>query len=421
MSDVDVVVIGAGLAGLGAATALRAAGRSALVLEASGRIGGRAWTTYPAELGGVWFDMGAVWLHNAETNPLVPIARAAGETLLRSDELRVERTFVGTREATAEEYADYAGAWQRFEDRAAAILRTRDDVPMAEVARSMPDDPWAVTVETWEGPIICVASADEFSLRDWLRNVLSGSNLVPDGGIGAFVARRLGDGLDIRLSTPVTRVSWGGAGVSVETASGAVTARSAIVTVSTGVLAAGAIVFDPPLPVATQAAIDALPMGLAMKVALRANGPDRLGLPLHCSVDRQVKRSGDPTMGFQCWPYKRDYVQGWVGGPVAWELARAGDAAAVDFALGQLRALFGGRVDRVFAGGQRLVTRWDADPFVRGAYSFVRPGDADARMAFAQPLADGHLLFAGEACHDGMAGTVAGAWISGQDAARIAA
>ena len=111
MSDVDVVVIGAGCAGLGAATALREAGRSALVLEASDRIGGRAWTTHPAELGGVWFDMGAVWLHNAETNPLVPIARAAGETLLRSDELRVERTFVGTREATAEEYADYAGAW----------------------------------------------------------------------------------------------------------------------------------------------------------------------------------------------------------------------------------------------------------------------------------------------------------------------
>ena len=66
MSDVDVAVIGAGLAGLGAATALRAAGRSALVLEASDRIGGRAWTTHPAQLGGVWFDMGAVWLHSAE-------------------------------------------------------------------------------------------------------------------------------------------------------------------------------------------------------------------------------------------------------------------------------------------------------------------------------------------------------------------
>jgi monoamine oxidase len=421
MPDVDVVVIGAGCAGLGAATALRDAGRTAVVLEAANRIGGRAWTTHPAELGGVWFDMGAVWLHNAETNPLVPIARAAGETLLRSDELRVERTFVGTREATPEEYADYAGAWQRFEDRAAAILRTRDDMPLAEVARSMPDDPWAITVETWEGPIICVASADEFSTRDWLSNLLSGGNLVPQGGIGAFVARRLGEGLDIRLNTPATRIRWGGGGVAVETPRGTITAGSAVVTVSTGVLAAGAIAFDPPLPPETQAAIHALPMGLALKVALRATGPDRLGLPLHCSVDRQVQHSGDPTMGFQCWPYKRDYVQGWVGGPVAWELARAGEAAAVDFALGQLRALFGGQVDKLFAGGTHLVTHWDTDPFVRGAYSFVRPGDADARGALARPLADGHLLFAGEACHQGMTGTVAGAWISGQDAARRAA
>jgi monoamine oxidase len=420
MSDVDVVVIGAGLAGLGAARALRDAGRSAVVLEAAERIGGRAWTTYPAELGGVWFDMGAVWLHSAEVNPLVPIARAAGDPLVRSDELRVERTFVGAREATEEEYADYAGAWQRFEDRAAAILRTHDDVPLADVAGSMPDDRWALTVETWEGPIICVASADEFSARDWLTNVLSGSNLVPQGGIGAFVARRLGEGLDIRLRTPAARVVWSGSGVAVETPRGTVTARSAIVTVSTGVLGAGGIAFDPPLPPGTQAAIHALPMGLAMKVALRAAGPDRLDLPLHCSVDHQVQYSGEPAMGFQCWPYKRDYVQGWVGGPVAWDLARAGDAAAVDFALGQLRAIFGGRVDRLLAAGPHFVTRWDADPWVRGAYSFVRTGDYAARAALAQPLAGGRLLFAGEACHVGMAGTVAGAWISGQDAARVA-
>src|SRR5215468_4494517 len=120
MSDVDVVVIGAGLAGLGAATALRDAGRTAIVLEAADRIGGRAWTTRPAELGGVWFDMGAVWLHSAEINPLVPIAEAAREELLRSDELRRERTFIGQRLATQEESDDYAGSWGRFEAKAAA-------------------------------------------------------------------------------------------------------------------------------------------------------------------------------------------------------------------------------------------------------------------------------------------------------------
>src|SRR6185312_12221826 len=105
-TDTDVLVIGAGLAGLGAATALRERGVRCLVLEAAGRIGGRAWTAYPDALGGAWFDMGAVWLHDAEHNPLVPIAHAAGDTLLRSDELRREHTFVGTHEASPAEYAD---------------------------------------------------------------------------------------------------------------------------------------------------------------------------------------------------------------------------------------------------------------------------------------------------------------------------
>ena len=123
-------------------------------------------------------------------------------------------------------------------------------------------------------------------------------------------------------------------------------------------------------------------------------------------------------MPFQCWPFGRDYVQGWIGGSTAWDLARAGEGAAMDFALSQLRALFGGRVDRLFAGG--VTTAWDADPWTRGAYSYCVPGHADARRRLAEPLADGHLLFAGEACHVPFASTLAGAWLSGQEAAGIA-
>jgi monoamine oxidase len=418
-TDADVLVIGAGCAGLGAATALREHGVTAIVLEASARIGGRAWTAYPEALGGVWFDMGAVWLHTAETNPLVPIARAAGDTLLRSDELRRKRTFVGTREATPAEYAEYDESWTRYEATADDLLRVLPDAPLAAVVEHRPGDLWALTVEAFEGPVICVAEAEEFSLRDWRRNALEGSNLVPQGGIGAFVARRLGAGLDIRLNTPAMRLRWNGPSgrVAVETPRGTMTARATIITVSTGVLAAGTIAFDPALPATVHHCLEALPMGLAMKVALRATGPDRLDLPLHCSVDHQVTGRGDRLVPFQCWPYGRDYVQGWIGGAVAWDLARAGDAAALDFALTQLRKIFGGRVDKLFAGGAHLVTHWETDPFIRGAYSFVPVGKADARLGLAQPVGDGHLLFAGEACHDGLAGTVAGAWLSGRQAA----
>ena len=417
--DTDVIVIGAGLAGLGAATALRARGLRCVVLEAANRIGGRAWTAYPESLGGVWFDMGAVWLHDAARNPLVPLARAAGETLLRSDELRQERTFVGSRLATAAELADYEGASARFEAAADTLLAAHADVPLSAVTRSLPDDPWAPTIEAWEGPVICTVDADRFSARDWRRNALSGFNLVPQGGVGAFVARNLGAGLDIRLDTPVLGVRWNGPGgqISVDTPTGTLTARAGIVTVSTGVLAAGTIAFDPPLPPSVADSVQALPMGLAIKVALRATSPDRLDLPKHTSVDRQVARSGETFVPFQCWPFGRDYVQGWIGGGIAWDLARAGEAAVVDHALAQLRAVFGSRVDRLFAGGGRLVTHWDADPFVQGAYCYAVPGQASARDRLAEPVGDGHLLFAGEACNVPYAGTVAGAWISGQSAA----
>jgi monoamine oxidase len=132
-----------------------------------------------------------------------------------------------------------------------------------------------------------------------------------------------------------------------------------------------------------------------------------------------IERQGDPLMPFQCWPFGRDYVQGWIGGSTAWDLAKAGQQATVDFALTYLRQAFGGRVDALFAGGTSLITRWDADPWVRGAYSYAVPGSAHARDALAAPVSDGHLMFAGEACHVPLAGTVAGAWISGQKAARM--
>jgi len=420
MTGFDCIIVGAGVAGLGAGRALAEAGKRVVILEASHRVGGRAWTAYPEALGHVAFDMGAIWFHDAENNPLTHIARAAGETLLRSDEIRTERTFVDGRLATEAEHDAYHAAWSRYEAMTDTLLAQEDDVPLAEIARRLPDDPWARTIEAWEGPVICAVDAQDFSARDWRRNALGGSNLVPDGGIGSFVRRRLTGGLDIRLNVPGRLVRWGGPGgaVTVETDAGTLTGASCIVTVSTGVLGSGTLRFDPALPARITDAIEALPMGLANKIALRAVTPDRLDLPRHCSVDIMVTDRSPVLMPFQCWPFGRDYVQGWIGGSVAWQLAREGDSASIDYALSYLRNLFGSRVDTLFHRGPTLLTHWDANSWVSGAYSYAKPGASAARDALGEPVSDGHLMLAGEACNTPYAGTVAGAWISGQTAAR---
>lgn len=417
--SVDVVIVGAGVAGLGAVAQLRETGLTCLVLEAADRIGGRAWTT---RLGSAAFDQGAAWLHMAERNPLVDIARAHGEPLRNSDRERSRRRFIAGRPASATDLAAYETAWDRFGRIARARAARAPDTSLAEAVAPMRDDPWLDTILTFEATLIAAADPARLSLRDWHDNALEGTNLSVEGGLGAFVARRLpAPDAMVRLRTPVTRIAWGGAGgnVVVDTPDGTLHARAAIVTVSTGVLAAGAIGFDPPLPARARDAIAGLPMGLLSKVALRAAGPDRLDVPDSCSLNRQVAH-GERSMYFLAWPYGADHVIGFIGGSAAWDLARAGKASARAFALDELRALLGGRVNAAVA--ETVVTEWANDPLHLGAYAYALPGHAGARAVLAEPLADGHLVFAGEAaCTDGLAGTVGGAWISGQNAARTVA
>ena len=418
-SDDGVIIVGAGLAGLAAAAALRQRGIKAVVLEASARAGGRAWTTHPPELDGTWFDHGAMWLHAAERNPLVPIAREAGEPLIASDSFRTERTFIGTRAVTTDEHAAYEETWHSYTATADTILATHDDAPLAAVAQRMVDNPWAVSVENWEGPVINVADANAFSLRDWRTNMLEGSNLIIPGGIGAFAQRVLAPmAAKVVFRCPVGRIAWQEAhGVTVETPRGHLRGRAVIVTASTGVLNSGAIRFDPPLPATTQADLAALPMGLAQKIAFRATGADRLALPDHCSIDRQVSRSGEPAMVFSAWPTGRNFISGWVGGSIAWDLNRAGPSAIEDFARSELRRSLGGRIDRALQFA--LVTQWGNDPHYQGAYAYALPGRVAARARLQTPIADGRLLIAGEAQNDdGLAGTLAGAWNAGTRAAR---
>ncbi|MBV9652969.1 MAG: FAD-dependent oxidoreductase [Acetobacteraceae bacterium] len=423
--DVDIVVIGAGVAGLAASARLRSLGRRFVVIEAGNRIGGRAWTSRPPGLGGLPFDQGAVWLHAAERNPLVPVLARAGVPLVDAEAVRSGRTRVGNAWATAEQSRDYDRAWSRYMDVAGEMLAGPSaDARLADVADELPGDPWALTIEAWEGPIIAAAPAARLSLRDWSDNQLSGGNLMARDGLGALLARVLGQDIDVRLGTEATAIAWDGggpSGVAVETTGGTIRAKACIVTVSTGVLQTGAIRFIPDLPAATRDSIDALPMGLATKVALRASGEDRLDLPAFCTVDRQIRDRAEPAVLVNAWPFGRDHVVAWIGADAALDLAGHGPEEAAALVRDHLRNLFGARADRVFAGAEPVVTRWAEDRLFRGAYAYALPGHAGARRRLAEPVGEGRLLFAGEATHPTLAGTVGGAYLTGLAAADRAA
>lgn len=411
MSDTDILVIGAGAAGLAAARAALAGGARVQVLEARGRAGGRALTD--ASLGPP-FDLGATWLHWAERNPLAGLARAHGIALHDADARRREVTFVGSRRITPAEEAAYDAAWAAFE--AAVRGHAGPDVAVAEVIPR--GGPWDATVAAWQGPVIAAWSLAAMGLHDFRANLLEGANLLPAGGCGALLARLAG-GLPIAFGAAVTRLRWGGRAVVAEGGFGRLVARAAICTLPTPLLLDGALRFDPPLPPDVLRAAHDLPLGAAIKVALKAAGADRLGLPDNAATDRQMA-PGETLIPISFWPGGQDIASGWIGGPLAVEVEREGPAAAEALLRAEIAARLGHDAPRAFRPGA-LVSAWGRDPFSRGAYSHGRVGCGGARAVLAAPLAGGRLCLAGEAAAtDGLAATLAGAWNSGVAAARHA-
>ncbi|MDB5412141.1 MAG: FAD-dependent oxidoreductase [Rubritepida sp.] len=404
-NDPDVVVIGAGCAGIAAARALIAAGRSCVVLEAGLRVGGRAYTS---DVLGAPFDHGATWLHQARENPLTP---EIGEHI-DHDTVRERHLFLGDRFATEEELDEYGRACDAFEE---AIVQAPAEPDRAVSEVTPKGGRWNTSIAHWLGSQINAAELSMISLQDYVGVDLEGPNLLPRAGVGSIVAR-LAEGLPIRLGHAVTHLRWDGPGVVVEGDWGTLRAGTAIVTVSTGVLAAGGIRFTPELPAQTRTAIYGLPMGLLTKYGFRAAGEDRFGMAPFHSVRRLLGPGAETPMSWIFWPFGEDHLFGFVGGARAWALAREGAAATEAAARADFAAMFSAR--GAAALGQCVVTDWGTNPLFLGSYTHASPGHRASRALLAAPLAGGRLRFAGEACHSRFAGTVAGAWLSGEAVAR---
>ncbi|MBT5433663.1 MAG: FAD-dependent oxidoreductase [Rhodospirillaceae bacterium] len=402
----DVVVIGAGAAGLAATRSLMGAGHSVALIEGSGRIGGRAYTE--TSTFGVPYDVGAHWLHNDSSNPFNRYGRDNRFTIYEArDEYRV---FDGSTEVSESDQNALWRTWDSMYDAIGTAADRGQDISVAKATERV-TGPWAATAGFGIGPWAMAKDLDGFSTTDWW-NTPDGDDWFCEEGFGALLAH-WAQGIPVSLDTKATKVDWSGDGVSVETTKGTIQAKAVVVTVSTGVLAAGDIDFVPALPADKVESFSAISMGTYDHIALQFS---------HDIFDMGkdgylMFKIGDDGKGFGVLSNAGGHGIAYcdVGGSWADELERQPIEARVDYALSTLRNMLGSDIDSSFVKG--TATSWGQNPWTLGSYASAEPGAYRMRGTLRQSIGD-RIFFAGEACHRSLWSTVAGAHLSGQDVAR---
>jgi monoamine oxidase len=402
-SDIDVAIIGAGAAGLGAANALKGSGLSVLVLEARDRLGGRSHTILPAP--GVMFDVGCGWLHSADRNSFVAIAATLGFEIDKSrPPWRDESVNVAF---PPRERADFIDALDDFYER----CEDASDAAYDSVASE-----WLEPGNRWNPMIDAISTyingceLDQVSVYDMDAYEDTEINWRVSRGYGALIAA-YGAACDVALNTNVTGIDHSGARVKIETSRGTLSATKVIVTVPTNLIADEAIRFFPALPAKVGAA-RGLPLGLADKVML-ALEDDPQALPKDGNLRGATMRT---AMGsYHLRPFGQPSIEGYFGGRFAQELEDAGEGALAAQSIDEIVALLGSDYRRKLK--PLASSRWAHDPFARGSYSHAMPGCADCRAVLAAPI-DDRLFFAGEATSPNFFSTAHGARDSGERAAR---
>lgn len=418
----EVIVVGAGAAGLAAGTRLKQAGVDVLVVEAAPRTGGRAFTD-TATFGVAW-DRGCHWLHSASENPLRAAADELGIAYLARGNRKARATHLGDRWA---EEAEREAAWQAIQHAYEAIHKAGEegrDVAASEVLAVAGLPPaWARLARHWL-TLLSAAEPERLSTLDYAAYTDTGENYPVEKGYGALVqalAARQAPDLAIVTGCAVSTIDWSGQGVALATSRGTLAARLAIVAVPTSVIARGGLAFAPLLPPDLAEAFEALPLGAAEKVAFLFDR-DVFGVEPTSYVDTLDLRDPDrKPVNFVLNPFGAPMAIGQLGGDNAARLVKAGPQAMRDFALAALKDAFGAEIGNRIAGV--ATTGWVADPLIGGGYSCALPGLAPMRARLTRTLTEPvgeRVLFAGEAASPHAYSTAHGAHQTGLAAAETA-
>jgi monoamine oxidase len=404
----DVIIIGAGASGLAAAKHLDTLGLTYTLLEASHRIGGRAYSEAIAP--GVWFDLGCSYLHHIENNPFVAIADTFNMTLGKdkSDMFQEHQRHLYkngqplSRQERQAYYTYHATCYAAIH----AAAKQKRDVALVDLIDL--EHAYAPSFIHYMSDInaldIDQTSAVDFDAFD------DGLDFPILKGYGNLVAA-WGADVPVSLNTQVHEINWANKHVHVKTNQGDLTAPAVLITVSTGILAASDILFTPHLPDWKLEAIHGLPNGTENKIGVLFDydvfGADVRGLVYawHDSGDAfafEVDVMGQNLATVSC-----------TGRQGVW-LEKQGPKACHDYALDCLTEICGCNIRKHVI--RSISTAWAGDPWTKGAYSCALPGQAHQREKLAEPL-NNKLFFAGEATALNNYATCHGAYHAGIRAA----
>lgn len=434
MSGKKVIIIGAGISGLAAARELLAAGYEVQVLEARERIGGRTHTDSSL---GVDFDLGAAWIHGPHGNPITPLAKQFGVTWGTTDfnNESGKAMLAFDKHGRALDMTAYTrgmnqyrgGTYQLF----GSILCERPPESCQSyadlLAFGLPNvDPESMEPDERLGyeyaAVIRPQYEDNSDMvqMDWRLGgaylKLPGGDYLLYGGGFKKIVDGLAEGVAIALNTAVSHIRYTAEGVTITTSAGDThTADHVVVTVPLGVLKAGQISFDPPLPEAKQGAIERIGFGVYEKIALKF---PHIFWPLEPERINYVN-DDDPQL-FTSWLNNAHYtgqpiLAAYHAGSRARYINEWDDDQLIAACMAVLRKLFGDDIPEPVAYAR---SSWQKDPYSQGAYSFAQVGQQpEDQAALAEPL-HGRVFFAGEALHPNYFGTVHGAYETGLKAAR---
>lgn len=416
----SVIVIGAGVAGLAAARKLTQAGLTVTVLEARPRIGGRVWTETHE---GVPMDIGAGWIHGPDGgNPLTQLAKEAGAATYMTNDDSVQVFDAKGVDVTKRQFSE--GSKKVAELRRAVAAATDDeDIPDSSLATAIGKiDSTALTDPYVQYEL---TSNLEFDTGGWLealsaRNHFSGEKflgkdvLFPAGY--AAIPRLLATHLDIRLATVVTRIEHSNSGVSVVANGKALSADYAVVTLPLGVLKNDGVSFSPSLSRSKQSAMGRLGVGQINKVFLLFDAP-------FWPIDTQYFGFHSPQRGRYAYflSYRKfsnfNCLVTFGFGQQGEAVEQMSESQLIADVTPALKTMFGAAAK---APRRAIATRWNGDPYARGAYSFAGVNFTDKdHLTLATPES-ARLLFAGEHTHEIYRATVHGAYLSGvREADRI--